>query len=131
MGINIFSRFREQISPIHPTFQSRKSRNRVLDFLSEEQVRAPDGFRLNVGSGAKRFALKVYNLDLFFEVEIDIQGDLLNLPIKDETVDTIVCTGVLEHVSDPNKAVDEIYKILKFRFFSLDSRRSEKTDVCF
>jgi len=114
MGINIFSRFREQVSPIHPTFQSRKSRNRVLDFLSEEQVRAPDGFRLNVGSGAKRFALKVYNLDLFFEVEIDIQGDLLNLPIKDETVDTIVCTGVLEHVSDPNKAVDEIYKILKF-----------------
>ena len=113
MGINIFSRFREQVSPIHPTFQSRKSRNRVLDFLSEEQARSPDGFRLNVGSGDRRFDFKAFNLDLFFGEEIDIQGDLLNLPIKDEAIDTIVCTGVLEHVSDPLKAVDEIYKALK------------------
>jgi len=114
MGFNIFNRFREQLAPIHPTFQSRKSRKRVFDFLFEEQARSPDGFRLNVGSGAKRFDLKVYNFDLFFEVEIDIQGDLLNFPIKDETIDTIVCTGVLEHVSDPNRAVNEIYKALKF-----------------
>jgi SAM-dependent methyltransferase len=74
----------------------------------------PHGFRLNVGSGAQRFDLKVYNLDLFLWKELDIQGDILNLPIKDQTIDTMVCTGVLEHVSDPNKAVDEIYKALKF-----------------
>jgi len=109
-----FNWVRKWLSPIHPTFQSRKSRNRVLDFLSQEQARSSDGFRLNVGSGAQRFDLKVYNLDLFFGEEIDIQGDLLNFPIKDETIDTIVCTGVLEHVSDPFKAVDEIYKALKF-----------------
>ncbi len=101
MGLNIFNRFREWLSPIHPTFQSRKSRNRVLDFLSEEQARSLDGFRLNVGSGAQRFDLKVYNLDLFFGEEIDIQGDLLNFPIKDETIDTIVCTGVLEPCRRP------------------------------
>jgi len=54
------------------------------------------------------------NLDLFKGDEVDIQGDLLNLPIKNEAIDTIVCTGVLEHVSDPYKALEEIYKILKF-----------------
>jgi SAM-dependent methyltransferase len=84
-----------------------------LNFLSEEQTRSPDGYRLNVGSGNKRFDLKVYNLDLFFGEEIDIQGDVLSFPIKNETIDTIVCTGVLEHVEDPNKAVDEIWKSLK------------------
>jgi SAM-dependent methyltransferase len=111
--LKYFNWVRKWFSPIHPTYQSKESRNRVFKFLSEEQTRSPDSFLLNVGSGAQRFDLKVYNLDLCFREEIDIQGDLLNLPIKDEAIDTIVCTGVLEHVSDPVKAVDEIYKALK------------------
>lgn len=111
--IKYFHRIRKWLSPIHPTFQSKKSRNRVLDFLTEEQTRSPGGFRLNVGSGGRRFDLKAFNFDLFLGEEIDIQGDLLNLPIKDEAIDAIVCTGVLEHVSDPYKAVGEIYKALK------------------
>ena len=113
MGLYIFSRLREWISPPHPTFQSRESRNRIIDFLSEEQLRTPDGIRLNVGSGGRCFESSVFNLDLFSADEVDIQADLLHLPIKDKAVDTIVCTGVLEHVSDPSKAVDEIYRTLK------------------
>jgi len=57
--------------------------------------------------------VKVFNLDLFFTKKIDIQGDLLNLPIKDETIDTAVCTGVLEHVRKPGIAVQKIYRVLK------------------
>jgi len=53
-------------------------------------------------------------LDLFTGPEVDIQGDLLHLPIKDESIDTVLCAGVLEHVSGPNKAVQEIYRVLKF-----------------
>jgi SAM-dependent methyltransferase len=34
--------------------------------------------------------------------------------MKDESVETIVCKGVLEHVSDPRQAVAEIYRSLKF-----------------
>lgn len=113
MTIDIYSRFQRYLSPPHPTFQSKQSRCRIFEFLSDEYVRSPGGFRLNIGSGARRLSIKVFNLDLFFTEEIDIQGDLLNLPIKSETIDTIVCTGVLEHVSDPLKAVDEIYKTLK------------------
>jgi len=106
-------KMRRWLSPIHPTWQSKQSRNRVFNFLSEEQKRSPDGFRLNVGSGNRRFDLKVFNLDIFFGEEIDVQGDLLNLPIKEDAIDTIVCTGVLEHVSDPSKAIEEIYTALK------------------
>jgi SAM-dependent methyltransferase len=114
MGFNIINQFRKLLSPPHPTYQSKDSRNRILKFLSEEQIRSPGGFRLNVGSASRRPNLEMINLDLFIGDEVDIQGDLLNLPLKHEIFDTIVCTGVLEHVSDPYKAVDEIYKTLKF-----------------
>jgi len=110
----IFRWLRDCLAPPHPTYQSKESRNRVLRFLAEEEARSPGGIRLNVGSGGRRLNSKMFNLDLSFGEKLDIQGDLLDLPIKDESVDTIVCTGVLEHVSDPHKAVDEIYRALKF-----------------
>jgi len=114
MGLEIFRRLRDWLAPPHPTYQSKESRNRVLRFLAEEEARSPDGLRLNVGSGSRRFNPKMLNLDLFFGENVDIQGDSLHLPIRDESVDTIVCTGVLEHVSDPHKGVEEIYRALKF-----------------
>jgi hypothetical protein len=90
LAIDIYNRFRRYLSPLHPTFQSKQSRNRILEFLYEENVRSPGGFRLNVGSEAQRLSLKVFSLDLFLTEEIDIQGDLLNLSIKRESIDTIV-----------------------------------------
>lgn len=113
MELKIFTWLSKYIYPPHPTFQSRHSRNRVSDFLAEEQTRNPNGIRLNVGSGNRVFNSDVLNLDLSLSNKIDIQADLLNLPIKDKSIDTIVCTGVLEHVSDPSVAVDEIYRALK------------------
>ena len=109
----MFDKLRNWTSLPHPTYQSRKSRNRVLDFLFEERLRVPQGVRINVGSGCRSFKFDIFNLDLFSANEVDIQADILNLPIKDKMVDTIVCTGVLEHVDDPFKAVHEIYKVLK------------------
>lgn len=113
MGIDIYNRFRSFFSLPHPTFQLKESRDRILKFLSEENDRSPGGYRLNIGSGGRRFDMKVFNLDLFLTEEIDIQGDLLNLPIKDETIDTVVCTGVLEHIRKPDTAVQEIFRVLK------------------
>jgi SAM-dependent methyltransferase len=114
MASKISFRLRRWLKPPHPTWQSKASHNRVVKFLQNEQVRSPEGLRLNVGSASRRFAIKTFNLDLVTGREVDVQGDLLNLPIKDERVNTILCTGVLEHVSGPDKAVEEIYRVLKF-----------------
>ncbi|MBI4621314.1 MAG: class I SAM-dependent methyltransferase [Desulfobacterales bacterium] len=114
MGQYVFPRIRKWLKPPHPTWQSKASRNRVFQFLCKEQVRSPDGLRLNVGSASRCFDIKTLNLDIIIKEGVDIQGDLLCLPMKDESVDTIVCTGVLEHVADPYQAVQEIYRILKF-----------------
>ena len=43
-----------------------------------------------------------------------IDGDALHLPVKTESVESIVCTGVLEHTANPHKVLSEIYRILKF-----------------
>jgi SAM-dependent methyltransferase len=114
MGFNILNRFSKLLSPPHPTWQSKESRNRVSKFLKNEEIKSPGGFRLNIGCGDQRLAFETFNLDLFAGPGVEIQGDLLRLPIKDESVDTIICTGVIEHVRDPDLALKEIYRALKF-----------------
>ena len=114
MGLNINYWLRKWLAPTHPTWQSKASINRVHKFLYNEQLRSPGGIRLNIGSGSKRFDPKPFNLDLFSGQDVDIKGDALHLPVKTESVESIVCTGVLEHVADPRKALSEIYRVLKF-----------------
>lgn len=42
-------------------------------------------------------------------------ADICNLRFSDNTFDKIVCTEVLEHISDDNKATGELYRVLKPR----------------
>jgi len=100
-------------TPPYPTWQSKESRNRVLRFLEDEADRFPAGLRLNVGSGLQSFKVRTINMDLCIGHKVDIGGDLLELPFGDECVDTIICTGVLEHVTDPQRAMGEIFRVLK------------------
>ncbi len=43
----------------------------------------------------------------------DIFGDAMNIPFADNSVDTIVCTEVLEHLPNPEKAIAEFARILR------------------
>ena len=43
----------------------------------------------------------------------NIKADICDLPIKDNTYDFILCNHVLEHVLDDNKAMSELYRVLK------------------
>jgi len=42
-----------------------------------------------------------------------VTGIAEDIPLDDGTVDLVLCNQVLEHVSDPEKACEEIYRILK------------------
>lgn len=44
---------------------------------------------------------------------IDLLGDICNLPIRDDIVDVVICTEVLEHVKDTAKAIKELSRVLK------------------
>lgn len=41
------------------------------------------------------------------------RGDALRLPFKDTHFDKVICSEVLEHVPDDNKAVQELMRVLK------------------
>ncbi len=96
----------------HPTWQSRESKFRASFFLASESRRQGECVCMNIGSSSKRLSPDCMNLDLLPGQDIDVQGDLLALPIKGESIHAIVCTGVLEHVRDASTAVKEIYRIL-------------------
>ncbi len=43
----------------------------------------------------------------------DLCGDAMRLPLADNSVDTILCTEVLEHLPSPEKAIAEFARVLK------------------
>ena len=111
--MNGTGKVRHWLDPPNPTWRSDASRNRIKVFLGEEERRSAGGVRVNVGSASQRFGNKMVNLDLIAGPEVDIQGNVLCLPLANMSVDTLVCTGVLEHVCDPHQAVAEIQRVLR------------------
>ena len=43
----------------------------------------------------------------------DVLMDVQDIPFDDNTFDVVFCNHVLEHVTDDNKAISELYRILK------------------
>lgn len=52
-------------------------------------------------------------LDRVPDYNPDIVGDVQSLPFADASVDAVICIAVLEHVEEPQKAMKEIYRVLK------------------
>lgn len=42
-----------------------------------------------------------------------VDGDIQKLPFRTGSVDGIICKDVLEHVPEPQRAVEEMYRVLK------------------
>lgn len=70
---------------------------------------------LDIGcSSTKRgVSSNYYSLDINKNFKPTIIGDALHLPIKDSSVDVILAIGILEHLSEPQIAVDEMHRVLK------------------
>jgi SAM-dependent methyltransferase len=43
----------------------------------------------------------------------DIVGSALELPVRNGSIDSILCNEVLEHLPEPGRAVAELYRVLK------------------
>ncbi len=70
---------------------------------------------INLGSGPAILKNRqdIINIDIFAFNQVDLVADAFHLPIKDLSVDVIINTAMLEHVSDPQNIVNEIHRILK------------------
>lgn len=70
---------------------------------------------INLGSGPAILKNRrdIINIDIFAFNQVDMVADAFHLPIKDQSVDVIINTAMLEHVSDPQNIVNEMHRILK------------------
>ncbi len=87
---------------------------------------------LEAGCGAGRFTevlLKkgafVVSSDLSSAVEVNvenfpasdkhivIQADINNMPFADESFDVVICLGVIQHTTDSEKTIEDLYKLVK------------------
>lgn len=79
------------------------------------------GSLLDAGAGRLSYKLILESLcSSYRSIDIDVRGpkvdsvgDIQDLPVKDGVFDTVFCTQVLEHVPEPQKALDEIFRVLK------------------
>lgn len=70
-----------------------------------------------IGSGMKQFAgsaeIDLIATDVYLSPQVKVVCDGHHLPFKDESFDGVVIQAVLEHVLDPTRVVDEIYRVLR------------------
>lgn len=73
------------------------------------------GIVLNAGSGQRSIQLgeKDLNIDITEYNKPDIIADLHQIPLLDESVDTIVSIAVLEHTRYPWQIAKEFYRVLR------------------
>lgn len=79
----------------------------------KEAIKGVEGKILNLGSGSQRIRKDVINLDIYPYHNVDIVGDIYNLPFSDNEVDAIICDQVLEHLKDTARAIKEMNRVLK------------------
>jgi SAM-dependent methyltransferase len=110
--------------PLHPTRRSPTYTVRapLLRWLTSEAERAATdlGRRyrvLDVGSGVKPY-LPIFGeyAEDYVAVDLgnpaaDVQGNVEEIPVPDASFDVVVCTQVLEHASDPARAVRELRRV--------------------
>jgi SAM-dependent methyltransferase len=72
-----------------------------------------DALILDLGSGNRRRAEYVLNLEIVPMPNVDIVGDGHQLPFKDGVFDAVILEAVLEHVKSPGDVVSEVYRVLR------------------
>jgi SAM-dependent methyltransferase len=90
-----------------------KLRSRIAGFASGEVLDIGAGrdlLRRMAGAQVKRWVSMDFDLR---SATIDVQGDAHALPFPDASFDCIVCADVLEHLQNPELALEEMYRVLR------------------
>lgn len=99
---SLFSRLFLQLS-----WQADPQVQRTLDSLPAEAI------VVDLGAGGRRISDNVICVDMSRELHPDLISDGHVLALRSDSVDCVICTGVLEHVRWPQKTVAEIHRVLK------------------
>lgn len=104
--------------------QSPVQRGPIARAVADEAARLPEGARvLDAGAGDAPYAALLAHCDHVTQdwpgsvhegsKAADVIADLHELPLEGATFDAVLCTEVLEHVAEPERALGEIARVLK------------------
>ncbi|MDD2896321.1 MAG: class I SAM-dependent methyltransferase [Aliarcobacter sp.] len=95
------------INIISPVYVNNNQKKFLSSYITEDKV------CLNIGSGNSNISDGIYNIDIFAYDNVDVVCNIEKLPFKDNSIDVILNIAVLEHVPNPQKVINEIYRVLK------------------
>lgn len=101
-------RIKRRLAP--PSASINLSRKKVEELIDKL---GPQAKILDLGSGTRRLATYIINLDLKMLSNVDVIANGCMLPFKSESFDAVIITAVLEHVPEPAMIINEILRILK------------------
>jgi len=110
---------RESFWPQIPTLKIPSVNRLTLDReLTRQFRRLKPGVVLDVGAKASPYrqyvpATKYLRLDVDTSREADIHCDLHELEWEENYFDTVLCLEVLEHLYDPQRAINRLFHVLK------------------
>jgi SAM-dependent methyltransferase len=53
------------------------------------------------------------NTEMAGDIDVHVNKSYASMPIEDGVYDAVVCTGLLEHLEEPEKVMREFYRVLK------------------
>lgn len=80
------------------------------DFLKKYGI---EGKKVNLGSGPRRIAKDIINVDFEAFEGVDIVSDIAHTSFETNSVSMIVCDNVLEHIPDVTPVILEMKRILQ------------------
>jgi len=97
------------LKPPDPVYNSEKKKlmNLINKYLKN------NGKVIDLGGGNRELAKGILNFDICMDDNVNILGDAHLLPFKNETLDFVISTALLEHVKRPRIIVNEILRTLK------------------
>lgn len=94
-----------------------------LEPAMKEASEYSKGILLDIGCGMRRYeSLFLNKIDRYFGLDWpqfdertkhDLCGDALNLPIKNSSIDTVIATELMEHLSSPDVFLAEAERVLR------------------
>ena len=104
-------------------FQGVNSITKANLELIENSIKEKDQVKIliigggEIGSGLENFYAKyspnIISFDVYNSREIDFIADAHSIPLTSNFFDIVIIQAVLEHVLEPQKVVNEIYRLLK------------------
>ncbi|MGC9329654.1 MAG: class I SAM-dependent methyltransferase [Candidatus Hinthialibacter sp.] len=101
-------------------FSLSPTRWSLYQALSPRMPTVLRGRCLDAGAGRSAFAMMAESyvdeyiaMDVQIRPWLDAAGSVLDLPLRSESLDSILCLQVLEHVTDPQRALYEFARCLK------------------